>query len=292
MPLFRRLPSAAVAVVAFLGAAAATAECLSDAQVAVLASSYEARTPAPTPAGLSEADAACTRDKFNAWLAQRHGKVIGYKAGLTSTAVQQRFHYDKPVWGKLYQGMVLANGATVDAAFGARPLFEADLLVRVRDARINSARTPAEVLASIDRIIPFIEMPDLVVESPLQLDGPGVAAINVGARLGVAGAPIAIPKLRAERYALLDALRDMAVVVSDGSGATLAQGRGSDILGHPLNAVIWIADALQRENLALQPGDVVSLGSFSPLMPPRPGQSISVRYDGLPGAAPVRASFR
>ena len=57
------------------------------------------------------------------------GKVIGYKAGLTNPAVQKRFNTDKPVWGKLYEGMVLPSGATVDAAFGARPLYEADMLV-------------------------------------------------------------------------------------------------------------------------------------------------------------------
>lgn len=283
---------AALAAAALACAVGAQAACLTDEQAAGLVAHYLARTPAPNPEAQSEADASCTRAKVNLLLAQRFGKVVGYKAGLTSAGVQKRFNYDKPVWGKLYEGMVLADGAMVDAAFGARALFEADLLVRVKSARINHARTPAEVLANIDQIIPFIELPDLIVEAPPQLGGTGVAAINVGARLGVAGTPIALPVLRAERYALLDALRDMAVVVTDGTGATLAQGRGSDILGHPLNAVVWIAEALQRENIALKPGDLISLGSFSPLMPPRPGQSVTVRYDGLPGAAPVRVGFR
>lgn len=284
-------PLAALAA-ALACATGVQAACLSDEQAAELVAHYAARTPATTPTGLSEADAACTRAKVNVLLAQRFGKVVGYKAGLTSAGVQKRFNYDQPVWGKLYEGMVLANGATVDAAFGARPLFEADMLVRVKSARVNQARTPAEVLASIDQVIPFIELPDLIVEAPPQLGGTGVAAINVGARLGVAGTPIAVPVLRAERYALLDALRDMAIVVSDGSGATLAQGKGSDILEHPLNAVVWMAQALQRENIALKPGDLISLGSFSPLMPPRPGLGVSVRYDGLPDAAPVRVNFR
>ena len=59
------------------------------------------------------------------------GAPVGYKAGLTNPAVQKRFNADAPVWGVLYANMLLANGATVDAGFGARPLFEADLLVRV-----------------------------------------------------------------------------------------------------------------------------------------------------------------
>ena len=272
-------------------ATAAQAECLSDAQVAEMANHYFAKTPAANLENLSDADGACTRAKFNALLAPRLGKVVGYKAGLTNPAVQKRFHTDKPVWGKLYEGMVLQSGASVPAAFGARPLFEADMLVRVKSAAINHAKTPMDVLAAIDQVIPFIELPDLIVQAPPKLNGAGVAAINVGARLGVAGAPVAVPAYRAERYAMLDALRDMRVVVSDGNGAQLAQGKGSDILEHPLNAVVWLAGALAQEGLAMQPGDLISLGSFSPLMPPKAGLAVTVHYEGVPGAAPVAVRF-
>ncbi|SDD92610.1 2-keto-4-pentenoate hydratase [Paracidovorax valerianellae] len=280
------------ALLAVACATTAQAECLTDAQAAELAAHYSGKTPATNPQGLSDADAACTRAKFNALLAQRLGKVVGYKAGLTNPAVQKRFNTDKPVWGKLYEGMVLHDGAVVDAAFGARPLYEADMLVRVKSAAINHARTPMEVLEHIDQVVPFIELPDLLVQAPGQLNGAGVAAINVGARLGVAGAPIAVPRLRAERYAMVDALQNMTVTLTDGQGARLGGGRGSDILGHPLNAVVWLAEALSKEDITLQPGDWVSLGSFSALLPPQPGLAVTATFDGLPGAAPVRVTFR
>lgn len=270
----------------------AQAACLDDAQVAELASHYLAKTPAPNFAAMNDADGACTRAKLNAALAPRLGAVVGYKAGLTNPAVQKRFQTDKPVWGVLYAGMVQPNGATLPAAFGARPLFEADMLVRVKSAAINQARTPMEVLESIDQVIPFVELPDLLVQAPPQLNGPGVAAINVGARLGVASEPMPVPLTRAERYALHDALRDMQVVVADGVGNPLGQGKGSDILDHPLNAVVWLAQALAQEGKALQPGQLVSLGSFSPLLPPKPGLQVLVRYQGLPGAVPVQLSFQ
>ncbi|SEA84026.1 2-keto-4-pentenoate hydratase [Acidovorax soli] len=273
-------------------ATAAQAQCLTDAQTADLVAHYVARTPAANPEDLSEADGACTRGKLNQLLAQRLGKVIGYKAGLTNPAVQKRFNTDKPVWGKLYEGMVLQSGATVDAAFGARPLYEADMLVRVKSAAINQARTPMEVLDAVDQVIPFIELPDLMVQAPTKLNGAGVSAINVGARLGVAGAPLAVPAYRAERYAMLKALADMNVSLTDGAGARLGGGKGSDILDHPLNAVVWLAGALAQEGLAMQPGDLISLGSFSPLLPPRAGLSVTTTYGGLPGATPVRLSFR
>ncbi|SFD96453.1 2-keto-4-pentenoate hydratase [Paracidovorax konjaci] len=289
MVLQQTLTAALVAVACATGAQAA---CLDDAQVADLAANYAARTPAANPPPMDAADAACTRAKFNALLAQRLGKPVGYKAGLTNPAVQQRFRTDQPVWGKLYAGMVLPSGSAVDAAFGARPLYEADMLVRVKSAAINHARTPLEVLDAIDQVIPFIELPDLLVQAPPQLDGAGVAAINVGARLGVAGTPIAVPALRAERYALLDALASMAVTLTDDAGMRLGGGRGSDILGHPLQAVVWLAGALQKEDITLQPGDLVSLGSFSALLPPKPGLAVTATFAGLPGAAPVRVQFK
>jgi len=279
------------AALALMGSMA-HAECLSDAQVQALADAIAAKTPAVTPEGLSEADGSCTRAKLNALLAKRHGAVVGYKAGLTNPAVQKRFNTDKPVWGVLYQGMLLGHAASVDAAFGARPLYEADLLVRVKSAAINSAKSPAEVLDAIDQVIPFIELPDLVVQAPPKLNGAGISAINVGARLGVMGKPIEVPAYRGERYAMLDGLRDMTVVITDGAGAEVARGKGSDILGHPLNAVVWLAEALAKDGLAMKPGDLISLGSFSPLLPPKAGASATVNYQGLPGAVPVSVQFK
>lgn len=273
---------------------AAQAECLSDSQVADLAAAIAAKTPAANPPeNLNEADASCTRAKLNKLLAAKYGAVIGYKAGLTNPAVQKRFNYDKPVWGVLYQGMLLDSGAVVDAAFGARPLFEADMLVRVKSADINKAKTPAEVLANIDQIIPFIELPDLAVQAPPKLNGPGVAAINVGARLGVKGVPIDVPTSSDGQRWMIESLKDMTVIVTDGKdGAELARGKGSDILEHPLNAVVWLAEALAKEDIALKPGDLVSLGSFSPLMPPKPGLTALLRYEGLSRAQPVVVTFK
>ena len=166
------------------------------------------------------------------------------------------------------------------------------MLVRVKSAAVNQARTPMEVLEAIDQVVPFIELPDLLVQAPPKLNGAGVGASNVGARLGVAGQPLAVPVLRAERYALLDALQNMQVTLTDAQGAVLGRGKGSDILEHPLNAVVWLAQALQQEGIALQPGDLVSLGSFSPLLPPKPGLAVTATYEGLPGAQPVRVTFK
>lgn len=282
---FRSL--ALAATVACAGAGAAQAACLGDAEVLALMAAYAARQPAANPEGLSTADGECSRAKLLKLLDARFGAPVGYKAGLTNPAVQKRFNHDAPVWGALYAPMLLKSGAVVDAAFGARPLFEADLLVRVASAAVNQARTPMEVLAAIDQVIPFIELPDLVVQAPPKLNGPAIAAINVGARLGVLGTPIAVQGT----VAFSDALRDMVTVVT-ADAVELDRGKGSDVLEHPLNAVVWLAKDLAREGRALKPGDLISLGSFSKLLPPKPGMAVAVQYLGLPGDPVVNLSFK
>ena len=155
----------------------AEAECLTQEQIEQLASAYAAREPAENPLGLSIGDAQCSRAGFNAVLQATLGDPVGYKAGLTNSAVQQRFRHASPVRGSLYGPMLLHSGATVPNRFGARPLYEADLLVRVSDPAINEASTPAQVLQSIDQVIPFIELPDLMVADPGQMDGAAIMVL-------------------------------------------------------------------------------------------------------------------
>ena len=91
---------------------------------------------------------------------------------------------------------------------------------------------------------------------------------------------------------LLDQLRDMNVRLVDSDGAALGGGKGSDVLGHPLNAVVWLAGALKADGLSLKPGQLISLGSFSALLPPKSGLRATVHYDGVHGLQPVTVSFR
>ena len=284
----RRTCRAALGVALVGAALTAQAACLSDLQAAALVANYLDKSQAATPEGLSDADGACSRAKFNKFLVQQTAaKPVGYKAGLTNPAVQKRFNASAPVYGVIYEPMLLPSGASVDAAFGARPLFEADLLVRVSDVRINQAKTPEQVLQAIDQVIPALELPDLVVEAPAKLNGAGLAAINVAGRYFVTGTPIAVQ--RTPQF--LDALANMKVLLL-GDSQLLDTGVGSDVLEHPLNAVVWLAQDLQRQGLSLKKGDLVSVGSFSKLLPPKRGLKVQAHYQGLPGNPTVSATFR
>jgi 2-keto-4-pentenoate hydratase len=234
------------------------------------------------------ADALCGREEFTRFLGQTQGKVVGYKAGLTNPAVQKRFNYPDAVRGTLFEKMLLPDGAEVPARFGSRPVFEADIVVEVADARINQARTPLEALRHIARIYPFIELPDLVLEDPSKISGPEIVYINVGARLGVLGKPFTLKATPAN----VEALANMTVRLLDATGAELDSGKGAAILGQPLNAVLWLAKDLHTSGIALKKGDLLSLGSFSKLLPPKSGSGAKVVFSGLPGEPSASVRFK
>ena len=252
-----------------------------------LADNFKAMSPT---SGLSKEmtmeEAVRIRDGLVAELSASQGKVVGYKAGLTNPAVQKRFNTTEPVRGALLEKMLLDDGAEVPVKFGAIPFFEADLAVVVKDEGINQAKTPAEVLKHLASIRPFIELPDLVTAKEQPLSAAIITSFNVGARLGVLGKPIApTPEMA-------DALGKMTVVMRDQDGKELARVPGAAILGHPLNAVVWLADDVAKSGGKLRAGDILSLGSFTPPNFQKAGMTITVTYEGLPGNPTVSVRFK
>lgn len=268
----------------------ARAACPSDEAVAALAAKVTAREPAESYGpGLTVADGLCAQEKLVAKLKPALGDAVGYKAGLTNEAVQKRFGVPHPVRGTLLAKMILKDGATVPAAFGAAPLFESDLIMTVKDPGIHGAKGHVEILKHLDAVVPFLELPDLVLQKGAHMDGGVLTAINVGARLGVVGTPV--PVRATQDFA--DRLAKMTVVLTDDTGREIAKSPGTAILGHPLDAVAWLVADLGRAGITLKAGDMLSLGSFSPLSPPAAGRTVTARYEGLTDKpVEVKATFQ
>lgn len=290
-PSTLRLRFAPFAVAAALAVAlpgVAAAACPDDATVAAFAEAYLAKKPVEAfGTGLDAADAACARNKLVADLEKTLGPVVGYKAGLTNKAVQERFGASAPVLGVLLQDMILGADAEIPAQFGIKPVYEADMVLVVADEGINAAGTPEEAIQHISGVRPFIELADLMLADPKQLTASVLAASNVGARLGVLGELAPIDSSPAGAAALANA----EIVLTNGDGTVLSTAPGSAVLGNPLNAVIWVAQELAAEGKALKAGDLVSVGSFSALTPPKPGEIVTVTYKGLQGEPSVSVQF-
>lgn len=216
------------------------------------------------------------------------GDVVGYKAGLTNPDVQKAFGVTHPLRGTLLKKMLLKTGAEVEANFGCRSVYEGDLILRVGSVEINKAKNQQEILKYIDAVIPFIELPDLTYAKEVKLNGPALAAINVGARFGVMGSPISV-KASTE---WMDRLKNFKLQILDEKGSVLSEGQGNSLLGDPLNVVMWISDSLKAEGKKLNKGDLLSLGSITKLTPTTPNTTIRAVYLDLDPKGPVEISVK
>jgi 2-keto-4-pentenoate hydratase len=250
-----------------------------------LAEDYFALRPSQAlTRGMTQEEAFQAQKDFVERLSPKLGNRVGYKAGLVTQEAQQRFGINSPVRGVLLSRMLLKDGAEVPANFGVRPLCEADLVVVVKDKGINDARTPLDVARHLTEVVAFIELPDAFLSTNQPMDAGLFIASNAGARLGILGERLPV-KATPE---FVTAMAKMVVTMTDQTGADLGKAEGKVILDNPLNAVLWLIRDLARTGQTLKPGDLLSLGSLKAI-PPQAGQSITVRYEGLPGRA-IRAT--
>ena len=242
------------------------------------AGQYQAAQELEIPAAQLDSETAqAIQGRFVELLLPTLGPVVGYKAGLTSQAAQTRIGVSHPIAGRLLRGMLYQSPAQIRADAGAHLAIEGDLLVRVGNESINRAQTDDQLLAGLEAVIPFVEVPDLLFRRGQIPDAAVLVALNVGARFGVMGE--VLPQHNV--HSSWQRLSEFEVALYDGAGATLARGRGKDLLGHPLKVVRWLRDTLNAQGVQLVPGDLLSLGSLTPLLPVVSGQTIHARYLGL-----------
>lgn len=267
---------------------AVEAACPDDAAVAAYVDDFNKRKISKGFGNdLSLEDAECAKRKLGKRLKVALGDQVGYKAAFTNPALQERFGVSGPKWGYMYDRNMVDIIAVVPADFGARPLYEADFIVEVKDPRLAEAKTPLEALAYLEGIVPFIELPDLMLEG--QFSGNAMIATNVAFRGGVLGMEIPV----VQSQAFLDALANMTVVLTDenAGGKELGRAPGSAIMGNPINAAIWLARELKKDGIQLKKGDLLSLGGFIPPQPTKPGMKVKLQYLGLPGNPAVDVEF-
>jgi 2-oxo-hept-3-ene-1,7-dioate hydratase len=274
-----------LAAAALIAPGIAFADCATNAEIAAFVASSSANQPAKAlSAGGSMADALCSQAKLSVAMAPTMGRVIGFKAGLTSAPAMAHFGVTEPVRGLLYEKMMLQDGATVPVTFGAIPMVESDLILVVGDTAISDATTPDEVMAHISAVHPFIELPDMTLAPGEPIDAITLTAIGVAPKLGVLGAAIPVT----DPAAMTTALAEMSVTLKNGVGEDVVTAPGKAVLGHPANAVLW----LMSKGVKFKAGDLISVGSFGPLTPSAMMKGgASVTYTGLPGDPTVSVRF-
>jgi 2-keto-4-pentenoate hydratase len=90
-----------------------------------------------------------------------------------------------------------------------------------------------------------------------------------------------------------DAFGKISLVLRDGSGKEISSATADGVMGHPMNAVLWLVNDLKKTGEKLKAGDVISLGSPSPAATPQAGGKYVLAYEGLPGGTiEAKVSFK
>lgn len=276
------------AIIFFLAAFSAQAACPKYEEISELVGAYKAKLPIKPIENLRNIfEAYCAQGKLASEIGRTKGIQAGFKAGYTSASTRPGTDVDRPLRGFLFQNMFLTDGAVVPANFGARPRFAADLIAVAKDDDLSEALTPLEALAHISHFLPFIDLSDLMLQEGAPLDMFNLIATNIGTRWGVLGKPIAVEAT--PEFLIL--LETMTIVMEDQNGAVIGRGKGRDVLGHPINAVMWIVSDLAHFAQRVQQGDKLGVGAFFPAGTPQAGLSVKVTYQGLPGDPTVSVRF-
>ncbi|HIG79385.1 MAG TPA: 2-keto-4-pentenoate hydratase, partial [Cycloclasticus sp.] len=102
---------------------------------------YIDKTEADAIAGLTPEAAVDIQKRVVYALSENWGGVAGYKAALTNADIQQKMGIKEPLLGIFLNKMLIKSPAVINTRSAVHPFAEADLLVRVKDASINDAKT-------------------------------------------------------------------------------------------------------------------------------------------------------
>ena len=194
---------------------------------------------------------------------------IGWKVGLTAPAIQQQFGVHEPVFACLLAEGLVRSGHVFRRDALIEPGFENELCI-VLGRDLPAAATRAEVAAAVARVHPAFEIIETRGDFTRQLAL--ALADNAQQRAFVLGPP-----------AEPDALPELASVTVRVTinGAAAATGAGEAVLGHPYNAVAWLAAKLAQFGERVRAGDYIMSGSFTRQFPLARGDRIEAVFDGI-----------
>jgi 2-keto-4-pentenoate hydratase len=208
------------------------------------------------------------------------GAMVGYKIGCTSAVMQQYLNIPHPCGGGVLARGVHDSGASLQMRDYVRVGVECEIAVRLgHDLRPAQAPFTAEAVAgAIEAYHPAIEIVD-----ERYADWPSLgAATLVADDFFAAGCVLGKPVARSAAPDLLSVV-GRAIV----NGAEAGRGTGADVLGHPHNPLVWLANHLAEEGRGLRAGQIVLTGSLVKTIWLDAGATVTMDLSGL-GAVEVR----
>lgn len=184
-------------------------------------------------------------------------RVIGWKIGLTSRAMQAALGIDIPDSGILFDDMAFETGATVPRGRFIQPRIEAEIAFVMKSA-LSPEASRADVLAATGHVAPALEILDTRIlrsdpdtgQTRSVLDTISDNAANAGIVLGRERHPPGAHDLR------------WTGAIVTRNGIVEETGLGAGVLNDPVESVLWLSRRMAQYGQAIEAGQVILSGSF------------------------------
>ncbi|MCW2295373.1 2-keto-4-pentenoate hydratase [Rhodococcus erythropolis] len=215
-----------------------------------------------TDTALTDIPQSCRpRDIGEAWRVQRAlddllGEPRGWKIAGTSPEGRRHIGAPSPVIGRLYASMIVVPGTAVPRNHTQRMRSAEAEFAFVLGADLppsDKALDRAHVLGAVADLHPAIELPNSRYADFGDVELPSLVADAMCGGHLLLGA-------RAESWSA-DELSRQQVVLSGPDGTEISRGSGIDVLGDPIDALIWLANELHCFGYMLRAGDLVTTGA-------------------------------
>ena len=221
-----------------------------------------------------EAEGYRIQDALHGLLAADFGARVGYKIGCTSAVMQRYLDIPHPCGGGVFATGVHDSGVSLRAKDFVRVGVECEIAVRLaRDLPSSDAPFTADTVAqAIEAYLPAIEIVDDRYVKWETMGAPTLVADDffaAGCVLGTAVPRSAAPDLLS--------VTGRALI----NGVEVGQGTGADVLGHPHNALAWLANHLAGDGKSLRAGEIVLTGSLVKTIWLNAGDKVLMELAGL-----------
>jgi len=204
-------------------------------------------------------------------------RVVGKKIGVTSQAVMDMLGVFQPDFGWLLDNMLYNPGQAIAMNTLIQPKAEGEIAFVLKKPLQGPGVTAASVLAATEGVMACFEIVDSRIRD-WKIKIQDTIADNASCGVFVLGDKLVSP------HGL-----DLTTcgMVLEKNGSIVATGAGAAALGHPANAVAWLANTLGKYGMGLDAGDIVLSGSLAAMMPVQAGDCLNISIGGI-GTCAVR----